>query len=157
MQKGRFVRAVKPYTSSEENWPGAFRPYLANQYVLNGQFSYGIGLQTFAAAHTHSCVHPFGALSFEWDFTFKVGIFQFNGVLLIEPTTGAPTWDVGFRLRDIFGGQMIATYRGPIVVVLPQDFFNQTMFTLLTFSATGSFHPVIPTWQAVGVNYPDEL
>lgn len=156
MQKGRFVRAAPPYTASEDNWPGAFRPYLANKYDASGTFTYAFFPRTFTAVRTGACLHPFGPLSFEWKFQFSIGVEQILGILLIEPTTTGPPWDVGWRLADEHGGTLLATYRGPQVVVLPQDFFNETMWTLLTHSSSGSFGPAIPTWQVVGVNYPVE-
>lgn len=156
MQKGRFSRAAPPYTYSADNWGGNPRSFLAARLWGDFHYSFGLGVQDSPTQQSTFCGRPFGLLSFQYKWTWKIGIINFSGQLLFEPTFARPTWSVGLLLQSGGFGSLSATYESGIVAITPQALINQTMLTLTGMTVSGSFRAVAPQWRVFAVTYNEE-
>jgi hypothetical protein len=99
---------------------------------------------------------PFGLLSFRYHFSWKIGIVNFTGDFLVEPTLGGPTWDIGLLIQSGGFGTLEATYRTGKVRIRPQAKLDDTMVDILSFTTSGSFRSAFPTWILFAVSYHEE-
>jgi hypothetical protein len=157
MHRGRINRSAIPYTASEDNWFGNARGGLPFRYWVNDlTYQFGLGVQGPGQLMSDPVARPFGILSFQYHFRWKIGLINFTGDFLIEPTPTAPSWDIGLIIQSGGFGTLTATYRTKFIQIAPQAKLDYTMVDLLSIMATGSFRTAFPTWILFAVSYHEE-